>query len=165
LAERFTKSLYPDPFVRPVPLGNSAIVEAELRRLAALALAAKLVRFYLVQIAVPLSALPLPSPSPGHGPASPLVLARVPAGGLPQAKKALRPLLLGVVRMGHASELFARLDAEHGFTLDACATAANAKCAAYFTRKEDGLRQPWTGRVWCNPPYGREIGLWLAKAW
>jgi hypothetical protein len=24
--------------------------------------------------------------------------------------------------------------------------------------------QPWTGRVWCNPPYGREIGQWVAKA-
>lgn len=61
--------------------------------------------------------------------------------------------------------LFAQLDAEHGFTLDACAISANAKCAAYFDRKVDGLRQRWTGRVWCNPPYGRAIGLWLAKAW
>jgi len=62
-------------------------------------------------------------------------------------------------------ELFARLDVQHGFTLDACATAANAKCAAFFDRKADALRQRWQGRVWCNPPYGRAIGQWLRKAW
>ncbi len=63
------------------------------------------------------------------------------------------------------ADLFSRLDAQHGpFTLDACATAANAKCVRYFTTAEDGLTQIWTGRVWCNPPYGRTIGLWLAKA-
>ena len=61
--------------------------------------------------------------------------------------------------------LFAALDAEHHFTLDVCATAENAKCARYFDRHADGLRRPWTGRVWCNPPYGRAIGLWLRKAW
>ncbi|MGH7605317.1 MAG: DNA N-6-adenine-methyltransferase [Gemmatimonadaceae bacterium] len=52
-----------------------------------------------------------------------------------------------------------------GFTLDPCATAENAKCAAYFTRAQDGLAQIWTGRVWCNPPYGRAIGHWLRKGW
>jgi phage N-6-adenine-methyltransferase len=61
--------------------------------------------------------------------------------------------------------LFARLDAEHGpFTLDACATADNAKCAAYFSPERDGLAQRWSGRVWCNPPYGRAIGAWVRKA-
>jgi site-specific DNA-methyltransferase (adenine-specific) len=59
---------------------------------------------------------------------------------------------------------FATLDREFGFTLDACATPANAKCLKYFTLAEDGLQQPWQGIVWCNPPYGRTIGLWLQKA-
>ena len=41
----------------------------------------------------------------------------------------------------------------------------NAKCPRYFTPAEDGLQQPWTGRCWCNPPYGKTIGLWVRKAW
>jgi phage N-6-adenine-methyltransferase len=53
----------------------------------------------------------------------------------------------------------------HHFTLDVCATPENAKCPAFYTRAQDGLAQPWSGRVWCNPPYGRAIGLWVQKAW
>jgi phage N-6-adenine-methyltransferase len=60
--------------------------------------------------------------------------------------------------------LFAELDREHHFTLDVCATSENAKCERFFTRQENGLAQPWTGRVWCNPPYGRFIGRWVRKA-
>jgi len=52
-----------------------------------------------------------------------------------------------------------------GFTLDPCATKENAKCAQFFTREQDGLSQPWTGKVFVNPPYGRDIGRWVKKAW
>lgn len=52
-----------------------------------------------------------------------------------------------------------------GFDLDPCATPSNAKCSRYFTVDEDGLKQRWTGRVFMNPPYGRQIGLWVRKAW
>ena len=33
----------------------------------------------------------------------------------------------------------------------------------HFTEREDGLTQPWAGRVWCNPPYSREAVVWLRK--
>ncbi len=60
---------------------------------------------------------------------------------------------------------FDKLNAVHGFTLDVCATDDNAKCPQYFTKEIDGLKQDWRGVVWMNPPYGREIGAWMAKAY
>lgn len=51
-----------------------------------------------------------------------------------------------------------------GFTLDPCATRQNAKCGCFFTREDDGLSQPWHGKVFVNPPYGRDIGRWVRKA-
>lgn len=62
-------------------------------------------------------------------------------------------------------EFFDRLNALWGFTLDVCANAENAKCSRYFTKEQDGLRQKWEGVVWMNPPYGREIGAWMRKAY
>ena len=67
-------------------------------------------------------------------------------------------------------ELFAELDDEFQFTLDPCATPANAKCSNYFTeadavRHMDGLSRPWgPHRVFMNPPYGREVAAWTRKA-
>lgn len=61
--------------------------------------------------------------------------------------------------------LFRELDAEFHFDLDPCSTHENAKCAAHFTQEEDGLLQDWGGkRVFCNPPYGRELPKWIKKA-
>lgn len=59
---------------------------------------------------------------------------------------------------------FRGLDREFHFDLDVCAVAANAKCARFYSPAEDGLCQPWAGACWMNPPYGREIGRWVAKA-
>lgn len=62
--------------------------------------------------------------------------------------------------------LFDTYNAEFGFTLDVCATLANAKCSRYFTAQDDGLAQSWTGEVcWMNPPYGTTIGRWIRKAY
>src|SRR5262245_38193793 len=62
-------------------------------------------------------------------------------------------------------DLFARLDAEFGFTLDPCATPENATCGNFYTKEEDGLVKPWYGHVFRNPPYGATIGRWMEKAW
>lgn len=50
--------------------------------------------------------------------------------------------------------LFDTLHAEFGFTLDVCASAANAKCAAYITAEQDAMLMRWHGVCWMNPPYG-----------
>ena len=60
--------------------------------------------------------------------------------------------------------LFEELDREFGFTLDVCADAGNHKCERFYTAEQDGLAQIWEGVCWCNPPYGRQIGKWVAKA-
>lgn len=58
------------------------------------------------------------------------------------------------------------LDKEFQFTLDPCATPENAKCEMFFTNEMNGLTQNWGGnRVFCNPPYGKEIGKWVKKAY
>jgi phage N-6-adenine-methyltransferase len=62
-------------------------------------------------------------------------------------------------------DLFDALDAEFHFTLDVCANDCNTKCKRWFTPVTDGLKQPWTGTCWMNPPYGREIGKWMKKAY
>lgn len=60
--------------------------------------------------------------------------------------------------------LFDELNKAFHFTLDVCASKENAKCTKYFTKEQDGLKQDWGGAViWCNPPYGREIGKWVQK--
>ena len=61
--------------------------------------------------------------------------------------------------------LFDKLDSEFYFDVDVCALPDNAKCKKYYTPEQDGLSQPWTGVCWCNPPYGREIGKWVEKAY
>jgi len=62
--------------------------------------------------------------------------------------------------------LFYELDNEFHFTLDPCSTNENKKCVKNFTMIEDGLEQDWSNdRVFMNPPYGKEIGRWLAKAY
>lgn len=36
--------------------------------------------------------------------------------------------------------------------------------ANHYTEADDGLAREWHGNVWCNPPYGRVIAVWIAKA-
>jgi phage N-6-adenine-methyltransferase len=57
------------------------------------------------------------------------------------------------------------VDREFGFTLDAAASECNAKAPQFYTEADDGLSRPWTGVVWCNPPYGRGIDQWIKKGY
>ncbi len=62
-------------------------------------------------------------------------------------------------------DFFDRLNDEFGFELDVCALPENAKCPRFFTPEDDGLQQEWKGICWMNPPYGRQIGNWVRKAY
>ncbi len=55
------------------------------------------------------------------------------------------------------------------FDLDPCSPTAGRRHApvrarVYFTEQDDGLSLPWHGQVFVNPPYGRQLGRWVAKA-
>ena len=51
------------------------------------------------------------------------------------------------------------------FTLDPCTPIDRPWDTAqhHYNSLNDGLSQPWKGRVWCNPPYGRDTFKWLNK--
>lgn len=62
-------------------------------------------------------------------------------------------------------DFFNRLNNEFHFTLDPCADEFNHKCDKWFSKHDNGLEQSWGGEtVFCNPPYGRNIGKWVKKA-
>ena len=44
------------------------------------------------------------------------------------------------------------------FDLDPCAPVIRpwATARRHLTIEDDGLAHPWTGFVWCNPPFGPE---------
>ena len=63
-------------------------------------------------------------------------------------------------------DLFDRYNEKYDFSIDVCASEDNAKVERYWTERDDGLAQDWSHEVcWMNPPYGREIGQWVEKAY
>jgi site-specific DNA-methyltransferase (adenine-specific) len=61
--------------------------------------------------------------------------------------------------------LFNRLNNIYSFTHDLACTPTNQLCpiGIYY----DSLVVPWhtlPGWLWCNPPYGRTLGIWVKKA-
>lgn len=44
--------------------------------------------------------------------------------------------------------------------LDPCSDGVTVPAATHYTVKDDGLSLDWGGRVYMNPPYGREIADW-----
>lgn len=51
------------------------------------------------------------------------------------------------------------------FDLDPCAPRVRpwSTAAKHYTINDNGLQQPWNGRVWLNPPYGIEAVKWLQR--
>jgi hypothetical protein len=49
------------------------------------------------------------------------------------------------------------------FDLDPCAPASRpwGMAGHHYTAQDNGLIQPWFGRVWLNPPYGRMTIAWM----
>jgi phage N-6-adenine-methyltransferase len=50
------------------------------------------------------------------------------------------------------------------FETDLAASPENAMCPKYFTEQDDALKQEWRGTCWLNPPYGRALPKFVAKA-
>ena len=55
------------------------------------------------------------------------------------------------------------LDRLGPFDLDPCACDPQPWPCAADQWTESGLIRPWHGFVWCNPPYGSQLGAWLNR--
>lgn len=73
-------------------------------------------------------------------------------------------------------EVFNPLNTEFNFKLDAATSGLdNALCPRYITPEDNALSaRPWISyledprwgaSVWLNPPYGRDIGRWMRRAY
>ena len=60
-------------------------------------------------------------------------------------------------------DFFDKLNSEFGFNLDVCAQSDNTKLTNFYS--EESLSKPWKGRCWMNPPYDKNIGEWVKKAY
>ena len=52
------------------------------------------------------------------------------------------------------------------FDLDPCGCVGmpwRTATTTYFLPEHDGLIEPWHGRVYCNPPYGPNVGDWAER--
>lgn len=92
-------------------------------------------------------------------------LALVPAGSVPFF------IGTGNASVWHGwetpSTLFDAIERAAGpFDLDPCAPdrPGTVRAARRYTIADNGLGREWRGRVFMNPPYGRELPRWLAKA-
>ena len=70
--------------------------------------------------------------------------------------------------------LFDALDMKFAFQLDVCASERNAKVDLWIDEDSNALEVEWVGfmenplpsmAVWMNPPWGREVGKFVEKAY
>jgi hypothetical protein len=99
---------------------------------------------------------------------APELLERVRSGELtiPQAKTLLNPHQL--INSSKSNEYYTPIEfidsayVVMGYIdLDpaSCEEAnKNVRAKTYYTIEEDGFSKPWSGRVWMNPPYGKDEG-------
>ena len=51
------------------------------------------------------------------------------------------------------------------FTIDVCCSEDNIPALGYYVNgDQDGLKEPWFGFCWCNPPFN-ECKKWVQKAY
>lgn len=73
-------------------------------------------------------------------------------------------------------DFFIKMNDKYGFAIDVCATLENRKCFIYIDEEQDTLKTDWIEQTkeytqgaaptcWMNPPYGREIGKFIKKAY
>lgn len=64
-------------------------------------------------------------------------------------------------------DFFDRLNEQYHFNWDLAANGDNQKCNNYFDKQQNSLAKNWgglDGNLFLNPPYGRELKLWVKKA-
>ena len=88
----------------------------------------------------------------------------------------LRPYRRSMIRAGRADPsdpdtwttpepTFNALNHIFQFELYPCCFTDTSTCPNYYTPHENGLKRPWFGSVFTNPPYSRKnIPLWAEKA-
>jgi hypothetical protein len=87
-----------------------------------------------------------------------------------EPRKDLNFLFLNMAlnRVGNTSEWYTPLEISiplGEFDLDPC-SPENPKypiAKKIYTINDDGLKMPWFGRVWLNPPYGDEMKYWVER--